>query len=81
MLHRMTAAPEIRPLRMYSDAERDAVARELWGFAHWVDYVESGASRDARLDRLMEVPRGYAEQVAERCKKRAARAQREGKPG
>jgi hypothetical protein len=81
MLHRMTAAPEIRPLRMYSDAERDAVARELWGFAHWVDYVESGPTREERIERLHQVPAGWADAVAERCKKRVARAQREGRPG
>jgi hypothetical protein len=77
----MSSVPEIRPLRMYSDAERDAVARELWGFAHWVDYVESGATRDARIERLHQVPAGWADAVAERCKKRVARAQREGRPG
>lgn len=81
MLHRMTAAPEIRPLRMYSDAEREELPRALWGFARWVDYVEAGARRETRIGRLMEVPHAYAEQVAERCKKRAARAQREGRPG
>lgn len=68
-------------MRMYSDAERDAVPRELWGFSHWVDYVESGQTRDDRLDRLTTVPLAYAEKVAERCKKRAARAQQEGRPG
>lgn len=77
----MSSVPEIRPLRMYSDAERDAVRRELWGFAHWVDYVEAGKDRDERIARLHDVPAGLADAVAERCKKRAARAQREGRPG
>ncbi len=77
----MSSVQEIRPLRMYSDAERVAVPRELWGFAHWIDYIESGGDRDERIARLRAVPACWADAVAERCKKRAARAQREGKPG
>lgn len=81
MLAGMSASPDIRPLRMYSDAERNAVPRALWGFSHWVDFVEAGAYREVRIKRLEEVPQGWRALVSDRVVRRAQRVQREGRPG
>jgi hypothetical protein len=72
---------DVRPQRMYTTVERDTVPRDLWGFAHYVDYVESGPSRPIRLKRLEEVPAGWRHLVQDRVARRAARAAREGVPG
>jgi hypothetical protein len=59
---------------MYSNAERDARRRELWDISHWMDWVESGASRAERLARLAEVPPWAQAEVTRKCQRRAALA-------
>lgn len=73
----MMNTSEPRPPRMYSDAERNAIPRELWVQSHWIDWVEAGASRSERRRRLAQVPDWAIDMVRERCERRTARAWRE----
>ncbi len=63
-----------RPPRMFTDAERDAMKRDLWGLDRWTDWVESGATREVRLDRLQHVPDYWRPGVQAWAQRRAARA-------
>jgi hypothetical protein len=59
---------------MFADAERDAMKRDLWGLDRWTDWVESGVSREVRLDRLQQVPDYWRQGVQAWAQRRAARA-------
>lgn len=68
----MTDEPRLP--RMFTDAERERTRRELWGVSQWVDLLEAAVSPGERVARLREVPVPWQEAVAERCRRRAARA-------
>ena len=61
---------------MFTDAERETLDRALWGVDRWTDYVEAGPTRDARVQRLDEVPDWCRVVVTAWATRRAARAAR-----
>lgn len=59
---------------MFEDAERDALDRDRWDRDRWTDWVESGATRAERLQRLEHVPDYWRPGVQAWAQRRAARA-------